>query len=112
MQYPSNSHHDGEIEMPLFRNHRGLLADSLKTTVIVKNMDDLRSCIYKSWEMWEGALRKGDTTGFSRECFDIKIEPYGSGFDERCGWYTQIVCADLEEKEKFLPVGWLSEPMI
>lgn len=97
--------------MALFRKHRGSLADSLKTTVIVKNMHHLRDAIYEDWAMWEGALRKKDDKPFSKDCFNIKIEPYYGDIDERCGWYTQIVSADLEVKDEFMAIGYLSEPL-
>lgn len=98
--------------MPLFRKHRRSLDESLRTTTIVKNMQELRKRIYEDWEMWEGALRKEDGEPFSIDIFDIKIEPYYGECDYRCGWYTQIVSADLEEKEKFMAIGFLSEPFI
>ncbi len=97
--------------MPLFRKQRGSLADSLETTAIVKNIEDLRNLIYEDWEMWDGAIRKNDIEGFSRDNFDIKIEKYGAGIDLRCGWYTHLVSADLEEKGKFMAIGYLSEPL-
>lgn len=96
--------------MALFRKHRGQLDDSLKTTVIVKNLDDLRNAIYEDWEMWEDALKK-DGLPFNKNSFDIKYEPYGNHPDRRCGWYTQIVSADLEKKGEFMAIGFLSEPL-
>jgi hypothetical protein len=97
--------------MPLFRKHRGSLKDSLKTTVIVKNLNQLKDAIYEDWVMWEGALRKNDNEPFSKNIINIKIEPYYGDLDERCGWYTQIVSADLEIKGKFMAIGFLSEPL-
>jgi hypothetical protein len=94
--------------MPLFRIHRGQLSDSLKTTVIVKNKEDLKKAILKEWETWKNAIRKD---GSPISDFDIKIEPYIGNLDERCGWYTQIVSCNFERKDRFDAVGFLSEPM-
>lgn len=97
--------------MPLFRKQRGSLQESLKTTVIVKSMDQLKDAIYEDWSMWEGALRKNDAEPFSKDIINLKIEPYHQYLDERCGWYTQIVSADPQVKGEFILVGFLSEPM-
>lgn len=91
--------------MPLFRLHRGGLAESLATTVIIKNLDDLRSAVKKSWEHWPC----GNITEF-----EVKVSPYyneANCFDERIGWYTQIVLVDILEKGVLVPVGFLSEPL-
>ena len=95
--------------MPLYRKHRSTLSESLKTTVIVKNLYDLRDFIYEDWKMWEGALKK-DGQPFTKHSFDIKLERYGE-MDDRCGWHTHIVSADLEETGKFMAIGFLSEPL-
>lgn len=94
--------------MPLFRKQRGHLDESLKTTVIVKDIDQLKRFIMADWEMWIGAIRE-DGTPFTD--FDIKIEPYYGGCDYRCGWYTQIVSTTLMRKDRFDAVGFLSEPL-
>lgn len=97
--------------MPLFRFYRGnRFFESLETTIIIKNMSQLRDAIYKDWEMWEGALRKNDDKPFSKDCFGIKIEPY-HGMDKLTGWYTQLVSCDLEKKDEFMAIGYLSEPL-
>lgn len=96
--------------MALYRKHRGSLDESLKTTVIVKNIDDIRNIIYEDLLMWEDALKK-DGMLFNKNSFDINIGPYGRQLDNRCGWYTQLVTADLEEKGKFIVIGFLSEPL-
>lgn len=95
--------------MPLFRKPRRELNESLETTIVVKNLDDLRQAIYEDWEMWEGHLTK-DGRDFNKDSFDIKIEEYG-GLDKRCGWYTHLVSANLLNKKEFMCVGFLSEKL-
>lgn len=89
--------------MPLFRSHRGGLQDSLDTTIIVKNIDQLELAILRDWEEWSTTNKE----------LVIHIEPYPSGhnFDKRIGWYTQLVTANIIEKDKMAPVGFLSEPL-
>lgn len=89
--------------MALFRFHRGGLQDSLDTTVIVKNIIDLELAILRDFENW---------TTTNKE-LEIQIEPYPSNynFDKRLGWYTQLVTANIYEKDKMHPVGFLSEPL-
>ena len=87
--------------MPLFRKHRGSLEDSLKTTIVVKNMAHLKQCIKDDWEPW-----------MVNKDFKIQIDTYYGACDFRCGWYTQLVLADLLAKDTFVPVGYLSEPFI
>lgn len=82
--------------MPLFRSLRGSLDESLKTTVIVKTHEDLIKNINKYPFL------------IQNESYEIKIDDYC--FDDRIGWYTQIVLANIFEKDKFHPVGFLSEP--
>lgn len=88
--------------MALFRKHRGLLEDSLKTTVLINSLSDLMNYIKNDLKCW------GDAINYD---FKIKVEPYG-GLDERCGWYTHIVSIDLTEKEKFVVIGFLSENLL
>jgi hypothetical protein len=95
--------------MALYRKYGGSFTESLKASVIVKSIDDIRNIIYEDWIMWEGALRKNDDIPFNKESFDIKIENYI--FDPRSGWYTQIVSADLQIKGEFMAIGFLSEPL-
>ncbi len=92
--------------MPLFRFHRGGLQDSLNTTVIVKNLQDLKKLISKRHE---------DFVGENKLHFDIIIGPYPSKelcFDKRIGWYTQMVTSDILEHGVFTPEGFLSEPFL
>lgn len=85
--------------MALFRLHRGGLEESLKTTVVVKNMNDLLGVIATSYEVnvnWSAS---------------VEIEPYpaDNNFDARIGWYTHLVSANIYDKDKYVPVGYLSE---
>lgn len=67
--------------MTLFREHRGLLAESMLTVREV-TLDDLRTYV------------AGLTGGEVRE---VEVKPYGFGgkahFDRRIGWDTYIVTA-------------------
>lgn len=38
--------------MPLFRFHRGGLEESLKTTVIVRSISELKNIIHDNWSAW------------------------------------------------------------
>lgn len=90
--------------MPLFRAHRGGLQDSLDTTRIVKNISELKLAILRDWDNWPTI----------NQDIHIEVEPYpsfGSCFDRRIGWYTQLVTANVIEKDKMHPVGFLSEPL-
>ncbi len=93
--------------MPLFREHRGGLSESLETTVVVKNKEELLKHLEILWSVWRVS---GLTRSLTTYDITIKIEPYG-GFDRRCGWYTQMVWADMLIKDEFAPMGFLSEPM-
>jgi hypothetical protein len=78
--------------MPLFRFHRGSLAESLDTTIIIDNCNELYQLLSKD--------RAGS--------IHITIDPYPSEkncFDKRIGWYTQIVKINND------PIGFLSEPL-
>lgn len=89
--------------MPLFRFHRGGLHDSLATTVIVRDINHLKSIIAASLD--DFISKKLD--------FKIKVEAYPSKescFDKRIGWFTQIVTSNILEKDKFHVEGFLSEP--
>lgn len=90
--------------MPLFRFHCTLLSDSLATTVIVKNEEELLKIILDSLMCWDRLL----------EIEDIKIEikpyPEWNNFDSRIGWYNHMVYQ--KKPEPFIGiVGFLSEPL-
>ena len=89
--------------MPLFRFHRGGLAESLQTTRIVKSVRDLRLAIEYSLDEWPTTNKE----------FNVEIFPYPSMhqcFDARIGWYTHMVTADIYQKGQMCPVGFMSEP--
>jgi hypothetical protein len=96
--------------MPLFRKHRGSLEESLKTTVVVKNRKELIEHLMRDWGQWK------DFDLSLEVPFELRIElPYQNeninNFDERCGWYTHYVIADIMERGKFTVLGMLSEAM-
>lgn len=95
--------------MALYRKHRGTLEESLKTTVIIKNINDLKKVIFEDWEMWRNAERSDGTK--LTDDFQIKIDPYYGACDYRCGWYTQIVSANIDTIGRFDACGYLSEPL-
>jgi len=91
--------------MPLFRFHKGSLSTSLETTVIVKNLNELKTLITDAMRGW--IFIKDD------EKVNIEIKPYptiSTHFDSRIGWYTHIVIARIE-KMTACPIGFLSEPL-
>lgn len=98
--------------MPLFRLIRRELDESLKTTIIVKNEQELREAILKNWERWLDHPRAPEANfhGFTIKITrpDLEIEKC---FDDRCGWYQHYVIADVLRKDKFCLEGFLSEPM-
>lgn len=88
--------------MALFRFHCGSLADSIKTTIIVKNTKDLLERLAQWWE----------ETGMTR-CFMYQWQLSISKeqiFDERCGWYSHNVRFKFRNSE-WIPLGILSEPL-
>ena len=93
--------------MPLFREQRGGLSESLETTVIVNNKEDLLKHLKSVWSIWNVPMKPRQILYHDPT---IKIEPYG-GFDRRCGWYTQLVTCDILIKDQFIPMGFLSEPL-
>lgn len=94
--------------MPLFRFHKGGLEESLKTTVIVKNREELKIAIIANFAGWEESYK-------NRVDFEIWISALASDindcFDARIGWYSHYVTADFGEKGAFRMVGILSEPL-
>jgi hypothetical protein len=91
--------------MPLFRFHRGGLHESLQTTVVVKDLDDLKAMV--NFAMREYIFMKDDDE------IVIDIFPYpapGNNFDDRIGWFTHMVTAQYKNITAH-PVGYLSEPL-
>ena len=73
--------------MTLYRDHRGGLAEAMKTVREVKSLTEIKEHINQSWGM---------------EVEEIRVEPYG--FDDRIGWDTHIViCKFVNGME--CPVG-------
>lgn len=104
--------------MPLFRLHRSTYKESIKTTQIVNSIDHLRVIIMHEHLNWCLQAHERLNMNVMRKLadFDIKIEiPYKldklQSFDERCGWYTHYVSANLFEKDSYFMVGFLSEPL-
>lgn len=90
--------------MALFRYHRGGLSDSLATTIVVNTKKELELII---------ALWHSDVCSVPFRV-NLEIFPYPDAntcFDRRIGWYTHMVTADLFEKDKFQPIGFLSEAL-
>jgi hypothetical protein len=91
--------------MALFRFHRGGLADSLKTTIIVKNREELRNAVKQAvTEMY--FIESPDD--FKLEIFPYPLED--KNFDPRIGWFTQMVTLQVKNINA-APVGFLSEPL-
>ena len=89
--------------MALFRQHRGSLEESLKTTVIVRNNVEITYAII-DWFKTQVEL------DFRKVWSSILIEQYGKdNFDKRIGWYTHIVKFEIEGK--IVVAGFLSEPL-
>lgn len=99
--------------MPLFRWHRGSLADALKTTVIIKSRLELRKIIAQYFlDIW----KDHPATKERIENFKIIIKIPGKrtlqeSFDSKCGWYTHYVLNDISKEGEFCVCGFLSEPL-
>lgn len=92
--------------MPLFRFHRGGLHESLQTTIVVKTFNDVVKAIVLSFD--EDMLKR------QKWGAEFKIIPYPdeiNNFDPRIGWYTHMVLANIYEKDRLSPIGFLSEPL-
>lgn len=88
--------------MALFCFYRGGLEESLKTTVVVKNKEELINHL-KLMETVIPGHYLFDETEITPHLFD-------KSFDERTGWYAQIV--KIKAKDNiFYPIGFLSEPL-
>jgi hypothetical protein len=83
-----------------FREHRGSLADSMKTVVEVRNKEELVEHIRKLFSPYVGDFQ-----------FDkIKVEPYGPPYtpvvyDQRIGWHTYLVTMP-----EYGVIGWTDGP--
>lgn len=93
--------------MPLFRLHRGGLAESLQTTIIVLNHLEILHYFAKN----HGSL----ISDMCAHCTikDLEIKPYPNdkdNFDARIGWFTQVVRLKHAD-DKYYVIGFLSEPL-
>lgn len=92
--------------MPLFRFHAGSLEESLKTTIIVKCIDDLCKYIKTKYtvDMGKCCIKK----------LGLSINPYPdklNNFDARIGWYTHVVIIKMYKECEMFPIGFLSEDL-
>ena len=88
--------------MPLFRFQRRTLSESLATTIIVNNVDELLEKLAQYWE------ERGITTRdlmYQWQCAVDKEQ----AFDLRCGWYTHRVVFQVRNSDPMV-CGFLSEP--
>ena len=65
----------------LIREHRGGLAESMKTARPVRDRDELAAVVRKSLPF-----------GHTIETRQITVEPYC--FDDRMGWDTYLICIE------------------
>ena len=84
--------------MALFRFQRGSLEESLKTTIIVKNMKELHNAISDCYREMQ-LINK----------LEVQID-HKQIFDDRCGWYTHLVSMKIDNGA-FCAIGFLSEPL-
>lgn len=77
----------------LFRFHKGMLEDSMKTMREISSFQSLKMMIECEWDF---------------EPVAIKISPYV--YDDRIKWDTHIVSATFKglDESGFMPVGFLS----
>jgi hypothetical protein len=68
------------VRPTLFRRHRGMLEESLATTVSVSSVAELEAEVRKAW------LHLGDRP--------VSISFKHVGYDDRCGWDTYYVLVD------------------
>lgn len=90
--------------MALFRYHRGGLIESLATTIVITSRKELETQIALWYSDWI----------FKPFRLTMKIEPYPNAencFDSRIGWYTHVVTVDIDNKDEFNVVGFLSEDL-
>ena len=78
----------------LFREHRGLLADSMETVTEVADLDALLAHIRKIFQPYGPTFLDAE----------IRIEPYGR--DNRINWDTYIVILP-----EYGPIGFTDGPL-
>ena len=87
--------------MAIFRFHRGGLKESLETCVLCKNKNELLIFIKDSFGPFNSKV-----IDESLEIFAYPNEK--DCFDSRIGWFTHMVCIELEDIGRHV-VGFLSE---
>lgn len=80
----------GGIEMILFREHRGLLSDSMDSVKEVSSVEDILNIINSDIEWYS----------------DLRLEFYG--YDNRIDWNTYIVMAQTKDKKGEVVVGFIN----
>ena len=74
-----------------YRDHKGGLAESLKSTIEVNSIDEIKSHLNKFYNQ------------FGKEVDEIKFQYVG--MDERIGWNTYYVLQRLKEEDTFTVAG-------
>lgn len=100
--------------MALFRKHRGSLKESLETTVIVHNKQDICNALNKEFfmlteEVFYDERKPREIESWCLTPDDLFISP-DVCYDSRIGWYTQYV--RVEKKCTSYVIGMISEPLI
>lgn len=91
--------------MALYREHTGILDNSLQTTIVVKKKSELLVKLIEKELKWHPNIEAHSV--------DMQINPYPSlenNFDKRIGWYTHIVLLSIDGQDH-RPVGFLSESL-
>src|ERR1700733_8796961 len=106
--------------MPLFRQHRESLADSLATTKIVHTKQDIVDCVKHGFyyfmkiehlEISPYGFNKGILATYKEQrCSGCGCCLILNTFDDRIGWYTQLVRFKAEDGHYYV-LGFLSEPL-
>ena len=74
-----------------YRDHKGSLAESLKSTIEVNSIDEIKSHLNKFYNQ------------FGKDVDEIKFQYVG--MDERIGWNTYYVLQRLKEEDAFTVAG-------
>lgn len=104
--------------MPLFRFYDRDLQKSLKSTVIIKSISELKKHIECNWiALVYAPWKKQCSMDYPLiEALRIETYPYpnleiSEMMDDRTGWYMQAVSIKLNMNQGFQLVGFLSEPL-
>lgn len=88
--------------MPLFRQYRGTLEESLKTVRHFDFKEDLVSYLNKSWEFFLKGKKLNED--------DLIMERYSK--DERIGWNNHLLSFKVPGKDEKWVAGFLSEDFL